>query len=699
MLRLRNVRPGSAPVTDERPSDERDTARHERALFDARWQAILRSARDAIITIDLHGIITLFNPAAESMFGFSADEVVGANVSVLMPEPYRSSHDGYIDNYHATGTARAIGRIRYVEGQRKNGERFPIELAVSEASVEGDSLYTAVIRDVSAHEALKQELRNERDFARSLIDTAQVIILLLDRHGRIAMYNPYFTKLSGYALDEVMGQDWFDTFILSDARQGARQRFALVLAGKPVTGEVLPIGIKGGGVRDIEWQGDLLFDDSGSVLGVLYCGLDITEHLRTQDAIRAREAQQSAVASLGRFALNEPNVVLLIDRAASLVRATLGTDYVKILEVDSEAGFLRVVAGDGWTRPVVGMTTALDDEGSHAAVVFRRGDPIFTHASTDPSTRMTPLLRDHRVVSGVGVAIAGRNGGPFGVIGAYSATPRRFTEDDVTFLQSVANIVAEAVARSQAEKELLAARRDAQQRDRLADIGAITAKVVHDLGNPLAALSMQAQLLIRRAKRGEFTPTEPVIGPAEHCLTTLRRLQGLITEFNDFARDQRLRRSDIDVAAILEGLAALWKPLADARRIEIIVDAAPEVPLLQADEEKLRRVLDNLIKNALDAIETDAGEIEIAAMALDSGKLRISVADSGSGVSEGIDVFRLFETTKRDGTGIGLAVAKQVVQAHGGRIEHRPRRPHGTIFEIELPLSGIPESAVQPLTP
>lgn len=681
------------------PGRKRSNVRSRQALFDARWQAILRTARDAIITIDPNGLITLFNPAAESMFGYPADEIVGENVMILMPEPYRSNHDEYIASYRSTGEARAIGRIRYVEGRRKNGERFPIELSVSEASVGDDTLYTAIVRDVSVQESLRHELRNERDFARSLIDTAQVIILLLDSHGRIAMYNPYFTALTGVSLDEVMGRDWLDVFIPAEARARTRDSFALTLAGRPIAGTVLPVLTKSGDTLDIEWHGKILYNDSGAILGVLYSGNDITDHLRAQNAIRARERQQATVATLGRLTLHEPDLAALVEQAAMLVRETLGTHFVKIFEFDSSQRELRIVAGAGWHTPVVGMVQKIDDAPVHPLEVIEGNDPSFLHELPEAVRHAAPLMREHGVVSGLGVAIAGRNGRPFGVIGAYSSTPQVFTDDDVAFLQSVANIIAEAVARGQAEKELLEARREAQQRDRLADIGAITAKIVHDLGNPLAALSMQAQLLIRRARRGEFSPPEPVIGPAEHCLTTLGRLQGLIAEFNDFARDQRLRHQEIKVAPMLEGLAALWKPLADARRIEITVAVDDDVPSLRADEEKLRRVLDNLIKNALDAIDNEGGDLKISAHNSDSGKIRICVADSGSGVSEGIDVFRLFETTKRDGSGIGLAVAKQVVQAHGGRIEHRPRYPHGTIFEIELPRSGVPESAVQPLTP
>jgi PAS domain S-box-containing protein len=102
-------------------------------LQEVRWQAILNTARDAIIGIDPTGRVTLFNHAAEEIFGYTAAEVLGQNVTRLMPSPYREEHDAYLAAYRATGVAKAIGRIREVTGRRKNGDVFPMELSVSEA--------------------------------------------------------------------------------------------------------------------------------------------------------------------------------------------------------------------------------------------------------------------------------------------------------------------------------------------------------------------------------------------------------------------------------------------------------------------------------------------------------------------------------------------------------------------------------------
>jgi two-component system sensor kinase FixL len=126
---------------------------------EARLNAILETAVDGIITIDARGIIESVNTATERIFGYSRDELVGNNVTLLMPSPYREKHDGYIANYLRSGEASIIGIGREVEGLRKNGSRFPLELAVSEVHVEGSPLFTGVVRDISARRQAEDEAR------------------------------------------------------------------------------------------------------------------------------------------------------------------------------------------------------------------------------------------------------------------------------------------------------------------------------------------------------------------------------------------------------------------------------------------------------------------------------------------------------------------------------------------------------------
>ena len=119
---------------------------------------ILINVLDAIITIDELGKIVSFTPAAERMFGYTADEAIGQNVKLLMPEPYHSSHDGYLANYRESGRARIIGIGREVEAQRKDGGKFPVDLAVSEMVVANGRRFVGVIRDISVRKGMQGAL-------------------------------------------------------------------------------------------------------------------------------------------------------------------------------------------------------------------------------------------------------------------------------------------------------------------------------------------------------------------------------------------------------------------------------------------------------------------------------------------------------------------------------------------------------------
>jgi two-component system sensor kinase FixL len=123
-------------------------------------RCILETVADAIIVIDGAGAIQSFSAAAERQFGYSQDEVLGRNVSVLMPEPYREQHDGYMRRYHATGERKIIGIGREVLGQRKDGSVFPMYLSVGEGQLDGARLYVGIIHDLTSQQATERRLRD-----------------------------------------------------------------------------------------------------------------------------------------------------------------------------------------------------------------------------------------------------------------------------------------------------------------------------------------------------------------------------------------------------------------------------------------------------------------------------------------------------------------------------------------------------------
>jgi len=124
----------------------------------ARNEAILESSVDAIVTINRDGLIQSFNLAAQNMFGYTEDDVIGKNVSILMPSPHSQKHDEYIQNYILSGEKKIIGRGREVQGIRKDGTVFPIDLSVGEARWNGNLFFTGIIKDITNRKNLEKRI-------------------------------------------------------------------------------------------------------------------------------------------------------------------------------------------------------------------------------------------------------------------------------------------------------------------------------------------------------------------------------------------------------------------------------------------------------------------------------------------------------------------------------------------------------------
>lgn len=136
-------------------------------MRDAKYKALIAAAPDAIISIDACGIVVDFNPAAERIFGYEAHEIVGRNVSQLMPEPYRNQHNSFLERYLKTGENQVIGIGREVRAVRRDGRIFPIDLSVCEVKTDSDHLFIGIVRDISARKSLElclvEEQRNAVD--------------------------------------------------------------------------------------------------------------------------------------------------------------------------------------------------------------------------------------------------------------------------------------------------------------------------------------------------------------------------------------------------------------------------------------------------------------------------------------------------------------------------------------------------------
>ncbi|HEU0186763.1 MAG TPA: ATP-binding protein, partial [Gallionellaceae bacterium] len=153
---------------------ERRLARTQLRDSATRIQTILDTVMDGIITINDRGIVETVNPAVERIFGYAPAEIIGQNVSMLMPEPYRSQHDSYLEHYRATGEAHLIGAMREVMGRRKDGSTFPLECAVGEMILDSQRHFTGMLRDITVRkqaEELLQQAKEKAEYANRAKDS------------------------------------------------------------------------------------------------------------------------------------------------------------------------------------------------------------------------------------------------------------------------------------------------------------------------------------------------------------------------------------------------------------------------------------------------------------------------------------------------------------------------------------------------
>lgn len=180
-------------------------AKHQADKNEATIRAVMDNVFDAIITIDRQGIIHSVNPATERIFGYSAQEMIGRDVGMLMPEAIRKEHTHYLERYQKSRTSRIIGAGRELEGLRKDGSTFVMELAVNPLELNSAQMFTGILRDVTQRKAAEQALKTSEARLRGTIDAAMDCIITTDQDGAILDFNPAAETTLGYHREEAIG--------------------------------------------------------------------------------------------------------------------------------------------------------------------------------------------------------------------------------------------------------------------------------------------------------------------------------------------------------------------------------------------------------------------------------------------------------------------------------------------------------------
>jgi signal transduction histidine kinase len=228
------------------------------------------------------------------------------------------------------------------------------------------------------------------------------------------------------------------------------------------------------------------------------------------------------------------------------------------------------------------------------------------------------------------------------------------------------------------EREML---RRTLRAERLAAVGTMAAGLAHEIRNPLNSASLQLTVLERRLGRGEGPETT---SPIIHIIKSeIDRLERLLRDFLAFSRPRPLEARAVDVGELIASVSSLIEPEAEAARVEVTVEEMPGVRPVRGEPERLRQVLLNLTRNAMEAMQEHGGHLRLRAR--NSGVLvELEVEDDGPGFAQELPVFDAFFTTKAQGTGLGLALTHRIVVDHGGTLQVQSQ-PGRTCFTVALP--------------
>jgi len=292
-----------------RVSAELEHRRHEAELYrsEAYSKAIIAAAAEGIITVDAKGRIGSFNRAAEKMFGYAAEELIGQDINVLVPEPIRSEHAGYVAEFALTGKSSILGTGREVPAQRKDGSVFPIHLAASEIVLEGERCFVGIIRDISEQKAAESSLKEAENRFRAVFDQRLQLVGILSVDGIVLEANQMSLDFAGLERDAVIGRPYWETpWWKHSPKLQRRMRSAVAAAAKGATRTLEATCMRADReLATLEFSVRPIMNKAGDVIFLVADSHDITEHrLAEEEARHHREriAHVSRLSTLGEMA-------------------------------------------------------------------------------------------------------------------------------------------------------------------------------------------------------------------------------------------------------------------------------------------------------------------------------------------------------------------------------------------------------------
>ncbi len=502
-------------------------------------------------------------------------------------------------------------------------------------------------------------------------------VMLLDEELRHTLVAGQGFEKVDISADDLRGERAADVYS-EDALAVFEPNYRATLDGEPTTFEVEMQG------RTFETRTHPLTDEEG-VYAILTMTQDVTERKQRERELAKQARQQQVVADLGQLALETDDLDELMREASRQVADVLDTDYCEVFDLDDDGETLLLRQGVGWDAGLVGETTVSAVEAdSQAAYTLENDSPtVVEDVETDGRFGGIGLQTDHGVHSGISTVV-GPFDEPWGILGTHDADTGTFTDEDVSFVQSVANILAEAIERRQYQSELEGLVADLEESNERLEQFAYAAS--HDLQEPLRMVSTYLQLVERRYEDELDDEGREFLGFAVDGADRMRAMIDGLLEYSrvETAADPL---EPVDLEAVLEDAREDLQVAIEASDATITVASLPRV---EGDAHQLRQVFQNLLENAIEYSGDDPPAVHVSAER-DGGRWTVTVRDEGIGIDPA-DQDRVFDVFERAhgraegaGTGIGLALCERIVERHGGDVWLDSEPGGGTAVSFTLP--------------
>ena len=508
----------------------------------ARLRAILDTTVDGIVTIDEKAIIQSFNKAAERIFGYSAEEVIGQNVKILQPSPYREHHDEFLSNYLRTGIRKIIGIGREVEGRRKDGRLFPLYLAVSEAWVGNERFFTGILRDLTEQKAAVEEIRSLARFA----EEDPYPVMRLSKEGFLLYANAAAAcviEAISCGIGQALPCLWTDV-LLEAIRSGRSREIEVECDGKIFDLTLVPTP----GAKDINVYGK-----------------DITARKRAEEALKDSEEKHRALVQ------SSSDAIIVISRDRRIL--SFNKAFLELFGLSAEE--------------VEGSTTRLIHPSDES---FRRlGDEAFPAIDSNGFFRTEwEFMKKNGTVFPIEETLSPIKTGSGNALG-FVAILRDITErkEAEKKLEAYREHLEDMVARR--TRELEEAYKSMLQEEKLKTLGTISAEMAHEIRNPLMSIGGFA----RRLQKKDPNSSEVAI-----ILHESQRLEEILKRIENYLRPVELRPRECSLNEILKEALDLIAPELNREGVGLKMQLGRDLPPAYVDPAVLIQVLINVVHNA-----------------------------------------------------------------------------------------------------